>query len=118
MTTDEELDVLISEVTVDCYDADEQSSAFAEAFNDQIDSPASATLVGVPVEVVAADVRATSSEVTAHCSHGQHRDEIAIADLTFEDGTGVAYVHAAYRRFLGLEPRPATKPADWSLSWQ
>ncbi|MGH8961071.1 MAG: hypothetical protein ACRDWT_07660 [Jatrophihabitantaceae bacterium] len=120
MTTDEELDALISEVTVDCYDTDEQSTAFAEAFNDQIDSPApaTATILGLPVQVRAVHIAGTRTEITAHCAHEQHRGDIAIADLTFGDGTGVAYVHAAYRRFLGVEPRPATRPAGWSLSWQ
>jgi hypothetical protein len=39
--------------------------------------------------------------------------QLALADIVFPDGTVAAWLHAAYRCYLGLKPFPATAPAGW-----
>lgn len=56
-------------------------------------------------------------EVTAHCLHGNTRQEISLTDLVFPPDTRAAWVHAAYRRCLGLEPFPAAIPEGWQPDW-
>jgi hypothetical protein len=47
---DETIDEIIERVTVDAY-GDEGYTSFAQAFEDEIDFPLDATLVGIGVEV-------------------------------------------------------------------
>lgn len=112
-----ELDELIAEITVDCYDEDEQLSAFLVAFAHEIETPLEADLLDITVQVHSFDLHGSPGALIARCRHGASTGEISLADLTFPPGTVAAWIHAAYRRFLLLEPRPATKPARWTLSW-
>lgn len=61
-----ELDESIEAVTVDCYGDDEELGAFLQAFEDELELPMSASVVGVPVEVVA-------MEYSRRCASGHHR---------------------------------------------
>ncbi|MGH2781106.1 MAG: hypothetical protein ACRDLA_06765 [Thermoleophilaceae bacterium] len=52
-TTRDELDRLIEDITVDCYNEDEQLTGFLTAIEDKLTSPLAAMVVGTPVEVLA-----------------------------------------------------------------
>jgi len=39
---------------------------------------------------------------------------LELADIRFPAETGAAWLHAAYRHYLGLEPFPAEPRPDWS----
>jgi hypothetical protein len=113
-----ELDELIAEITVDCYNEDEQLSGLLTAFSDELALPLNAELLDISVLVLGFDMRGSGRELTARCRHGVTDGEIALADLTFPAGSVAAWLHAAYRRFLGLPSRPASKPAGWTPSWR
>jgi len=56
---DSDLDELIEEITTDAFNDEEQFSAFHTAFEDQVDLPAAAMILGQTVSVIA-------------CETGQH----------------------------------------------
>jgi hypothetical protein len=111
------LDRLVRMMTVDAYDTYEQITAFHTVFEEEAALPAGATVVGVPVLVTEVDIRSNGTELTAHCRHHDVRQEISLADLVFPPDTTAAWVHAAYRRYLGLEPFPAAIPGGWQPDW-
>lgn len=63
---DPELDSLIDEITVDCYDEDEQLTAFENAFYDA-NFPCPGTVVGEDVEVLSVNMSSGRRELTATC---------------------------------------------------
>jgi hypothetical protein len=52
MTTADALDRVIETITVDCYNEDEESTAFLTVIEDEVALPAPASLLGTPVTVV------------------------------------------------------------------
>jgi len=77
MTDLEALDQLVEVITVDCHDVDEQITAFHSVFTNEVTEPTWATIVGVPVLVLDADIRDTGTELTAHCRHnGDQQDNL------------------------------------------
>ncbi|RZT77827.1 hypothetical protein EV382_0992 [Micromonospora violae] len=40
--------------------------------------------------------------------------EVTLADLAFPPHTVTAWIHAAYRRYLGLTPFPARPRPEWT----
>lgn len=117
MTDPDVLDRLVETITVDAYDVAEQMTAFHSVFNEAAAGPTWATIVGVPVLVLDVDVRDTGTELTAHCRHDGDQQEISLTDLVFPPEAVAAWIHAAYRRCLGLEPFPAAIPVGWQPSW-
>ncbi|MDN5794320.1 MAG: hypothetical protein L0H79_01045 [Intrasporangium sp.] len=113
MTDLHALDRLVAVMTVDAYDVDEQIMAFHAVFEDEAGLPVSATVVGVPVLVTDVGIRANGIELTAHCRREEVGQEISLTDLVFPPDTQAAWVHAAYRRCLGLAPFPAAIPEAW-----
>jgi hypothetical protein len=39
---------------------------------------------------------------------------VSLADLAFPPDTVTAWIHAAYRHYLGLQPFPARPRPDWT----
>ena len=117
MTDLDVLDRLVQAITVDAYDVAEQMTAFRSVFTEAVTGPTKATIVGVPVLVLEVDIRYTGTELTAHCRHGDYQQEISLTDLVFAPETAAAWIHAAYRRCLALEPLPAAIPVGWQPSW-
>lgn len=50
----------------------------------------------------------------ARCEGPDGAGEISLADLAFPPETVTAWIHAAYRHWLGLRPFPTTPRPDWS----
>lgn len=110
-----QLDQLIESITVDAYGREEQITAFHSAFTDEVSLPVDIELVGVGVQVVAFDIREDDNELTALVRRDGVEQQLGLADQRFEPQSVVGWIHAAYRRCLGLPPHPATKPTDWEL---
>src|SRR6266508_4533795 len=90
MTTADALDRVIETITVDCYNEDEEYTAFLTVIEDEVALPAPAGLVAV-------------------CRGPDGTGEVAFGDVAFPADTLAAWLHAAYRHHLGLRPFPATR---------
>ena len=95
-----ELDALIAQATVDCYNEDEELAGFAAVLEDNLAVPFETTALGVTVSV--RKIGQTESGIVAICVRGKHRQAIPILDLPLPDPPpqGVEWI-AAYRRWAG-----------------
>jgi hypothetical protein len=114
MRNDRELDAAIETIVVDAYGDDEQYTAFLTVFEEQATLPTTATILGTPVTVTGFDYTNDAHGVIATCHGRDGAGEVALADLIFPPDTVTAWVHAAYRRHLGLRPFPARPRSDWT----
>lgn len=94
-----ELDDLISEITVDCYDDDEALMGFEAAF-DEVRFPVSGTVVGEDVQVISVGRGDGRRELVATCERARQRYDVAVLDVDLRDADATRLV-AAYRRWLG-----------------
>jgi len=115
MTRRDEVDRLLEVITVDCYNLAEQVTAFYEAFAEAVPLPT--TVVGATVRVLGIDIAEHGEELTARCQRGEVVQDLRLSDLVFPPDTAAAWIHAAYRRCLGLTAHPAAVPAGWKPSW-
>ena len=99
--TDLELDNLIAEITIDCYDEDEALSAFENAFDDDAPFPIPATVVGEDIEVLSIDTRNGRRELIATCQRAGQHHQIALLDINVHPDHPASRLLAAYRRWLG-----------------
>jgi hypothetical protein len=97
---DPELDNLIAEITVDCYDDDEQLAAFENAFDDA-DFPCPGTVIGEDVEVLSVSTSDSRRELIATCQHNGRRHDIALLDVNLHTDSPTSRLLAAYRRRIG-----------------
>jgi hypothetical protein len=104
-----DLDELIEEITVDAYGDDEKLWAFLQVFEDEISLPADGFVIGEPVSVVKIDYDGNERRgLTARCRREDGSEHVvAASDVVFPEGSNGALYHAAYRKWLGLEPYPA-----------
>jgi len=115
MTRRDEVDRLLEVITVDCYNLAEQVTAFYEAFAEAVPLPT--TVVGATARVLGIDIAEHGEELTARCQRGDVVQDLRLSDLVFPPDTAAAWIHAAYRRCLGLTTHPAAVPAGWKPSW-
>ncbi|MDQ3632584.1 MAG: hypothetical protein M3417_15205 [Actinomycetota bacterium] len=101
--SDRELDGLIDEITIDCYDEDEVLTAFEVAFDEDARLPCPGTVIGEPVEVVSIGLRNGRRELVATCQHAGSRHDIALLDVDVDAHPALARLIAAYRRWLGAQ---------------
>ena len=96
-----ELDELIEQATVDCYNDSEQVTGLFTLLEEHLITPFHTTVLGVPVTVTGVDVT-TSDQIIAICRHERHQQTIPILDLPLPTPTpnGWEWVEA-YRRWLG-----------------
>ena len=113
----DDIDNLITEITVDAYGEDEQSTAFLQAFTDEVDTPVTALVLGTEIEVIGFDYHDERHGIVAACRRDGAQQELAAADLIFPPDTPAAWIQAAYRRWLGLKPHPHAMPSGWTPSW-
>ncbi|MDA8355646.1 MAG: hypothetical protein M0Z95_04965 [Actinomycetota bacterium] len=96
---DHELDRLIEEITVDCYDEDEQLGAFENAFDEHAGLPCPGTVIGEDVEVLSVAAPNGRHELVATCQRGAHRYHIALLDIDLHADPDTQRLLAAYRRW-------------------
>lgn len=113
----DDLDELIAGITIDAYGDGEQQTAFLEVFMSEVTTPAAATVLDVPIEVVGFDYQDERQGIVARCRRDGANQEHGVADLIFPADTVAAWVQAAYRRWLGLKPHPHDMPPGWRPSW-
>ena len=114
MTKNRDLDAAIETIVVDAYNENEQCTAFLTVIEDETQLPVQATLLGIPVTVTGFDYTSEARGLVATCRSPEGRGEVALADLVFSPETVTAWIHAAYRRYLGLDPFPAQARPDWT----
>ena len=95
---DTELDNLIAEITVDCYDEDEQLTAFENAFYDAR-FPCFGTVIGEEVEVLSVGMSNGRQELIATCERAGRRHELAVLDIDLDGDPPTSRLLAAYRRW-------------------
>ena len=117
MTVHDEVERLVAVITTDCYNLGEQVTAFYEAFAEEVPLPTAATVIGTTVVVVGIDIADHGEALTARCHRGDVVQDLHLSDLEFAPDTAAGWIHAAYRRCLGLVPHPAAVPAGWKPSW-
>jgi len=96
---DPALDELIQEITVDCYDEDEQLTAFETAFDNDATLPRPATISGQDIEVLTIATAQGRRELIATCRHAGHRYEIALLDIDLHADPPTTQLLAAYRQW-------------------
>lgn len=99
--TDSELDSLVAEITVDCYDQDEQLTAFENAFDEDANFPCPGTVIGEDVEVLSVTTSNGRRELIATCQRGGRRYQFALLDIDLHADPATSRLLAAYRRWLG-----------------
>ena len=93
-----ELDAMVEEATVDCYDEEEALTGFATLVEENLEVPFETTILGVTVTVTG--VTHTSHGLVADCARGRHRQPIHVLGLPFPDPPPKAAEWiAAYRRW-------------------
>jgi hypothetical protein len=78
--SDADLDTLIEEATVDCYNESEQVTGLFTMIEEHLALPCQTTVLGTQVTVARVDVT-TCDEVVAVCKRDGHRQTIPILEL-------------------------------------
>lgn len=98
--SDDELDALVEEATVDAYGDDEQLGGFAVMIEDNLEVPFETTVLGVTVTVQ--KITQTESGIVADCVRDGRHQAISVLDLPLPEPPpkGAQWI-AAYRRWAG-----------------
>jgi len=94
--SEEELDALVEEATIDAYGDDEQLGGFAVMIEDNLEMPFETTVLGVTV--IVKGVTPTASGIMADCVRDGHRQAIDVLDLPL--------------------PEPPPKGAEWIAAYR
>jgi hypothetical protein len=94
-----QLDVLITDATIDAYDESEQRMGFYTMIIDHLAAPFKTTILGVPVVVERLEISA-AEQLVAVCRRGIKRQKIDILELPLPKPTpeGAEWIEA-YRRW-------------------
>jgi hypothetical protein len=101
IATPRELDKLIEEATVDCYNEEEQASGLFTMIDENLALPFATQILGVEVSVVAVEMDDDDGSLKAVCERGGNRQRIGLTDLPLplSSPSGAEWI-AAYRRWL------------------
>ena len=99
-----DLDELMVQIIADYRTTDDRLSAFLQVFLDEVTLPVEATLLGMPVEVTELDYFDDGRRLVARCHRPGADQYLTLADLVFVPQSVVAWIHAAYRQWLGMKP--------------
>jgi len=75
-----QLDAMVEEATVDCYNEDEQVTGLFTLIEDNLAVPFPTDVLGVPVTVESIDLT-NGGQIVAICTRDQARQAIPIVDL-------------------------------------
>ncbi|MFT4167047.1 MAG: calcium-binding protein [Microlunatus sp.] len=96
--SDEQLDDLIAEATVDCYDDGECATGFYTVLDEQLDLPFRTEVLGVEVTVTGIDLT-DDNRIVAVCVRGKSQQRVGLVDLSLPAGLGGVEWVEAYRRW-------------------
>jgi len=101
--TEADLDQLVEEATVDCYDETEQVSGLYTMLEDNLALPFETILFGATVTVERIDLT-DRDDIVAFCNRGNDVRKLRLIDvpLPFPPPEGAQWI-AAYRHWLGEE---------------
>jgi hypothetical protein len=94
--SEEELDALVEEATIDAYGDDEQLGGFATMIEDNLEMPFETTVLGVTV--IVRGVTQTASGIVADCVRAGHHQAIHVLALPL--------------------PEPPPKGAEWIAAYR
>jgi hypothetical protein len=100
VATPAQLDELIEEATVDCYDEEEQASGFFAAIEDNLALPFTTRILGVEASVAAVEI-SDDGRIKAVCERSGEQQRIDLIDLPLPSPppSGAEWI-AAYRRWV------------------
>jgi hypothetical protein len=98
--TSAQLDELIEEATVDCYDAEEQASGFFAAIEDNLALPFTTRILGVDASAAAVEMD-NDGRIKVVCERTGEQQRIDLLDLPLPSPppSGAEWI-AAYRRWV------------------
>jgi hypothetical protein len=98
--TSAQLDELIEEATVDCYDEEEQASGFFTVIEDNLALPFTTRILGVDASVTAVEMD-NDGRIKAVCERSGEQQRIDLIDLPLPSPppSGAEWI-AAYRRWV------------------
>jgi|ERR1700683_233905 len=94
-----DLDSLIADITVDCYNEDEQLTAFEVAFDNDATLPCLGRVIGEEIRVISIGITNGRRELIATCEHNGHRHQMAVLDVEVNGDPTTNTLVAAYRRW-------------------
>jgi hypothetical protein len=97
--TTAELDALIEEAIVDCYNEAEQVTGLFTMIEDHLALPFETSLLGMTVTVAKVDLTA-GDEIVAICRRDGHKQAIPLLELPLPAPDGAEWIEA-YRRWHG-----------------
>lgn len=104
-----DLDALIEELTVDCYNDEEQLTGLLTGAEEALVIGEIAAVAGAAIRIMAVDCPSGIRRgLTAMCERDNHRFELSLADIRFGDTSELGRIAGAYRRWLGCSPHPTT----------
>jgi Calcium binding len=92
-----DLQTLIEEITVDCYNDDEELMGFENAFDEQAAFPCPGTVIGEEVTILSVATKNGRRELLATCEHHGRRYELALLDVDLHSDPATERLVAAYR---------------------
>ncbi len=100
VATSAQLDELIEEATVDCYDEEEQASGFFAVIEDNLALPFTTRILGVEASVAAIEMD-DGGRIKAVCERSGEQQRIDLIDLPLPSPppSGAEWI-AAYRRWV------------------
>jgi hypothetical protein len=98
--TPAQLDALIEEATIDCYDEEEQASGFFAVIEDNLALPFTTRILGVEASVTAVEMD-DDGRIKAICERNGERQRIDLIDVPLPSPppSGAEWL-AAYRRWV------------------
>ncbi len=99
--TDKELEKLIEEATVDCYDESECLSGFAVMMEDNLEFPFTAKVIGE--EVIVTGVTEEKDKILAKCERKGKKYNIDILDIEFTSLVKGSEWIDAYKKWKGWD---------------
>ena len=98
--TSAQLDELIEEATVDCYDEEEQATGFFAVIEDNVALPFTTRILGVDASVAAIELD-NDGRIKAVCERSGEQQRIDLIDLPLPSPppSGAEWI-AAYRRWV------------------
>jgi hypothetical protein len=96
---DPALDDLITEITIDCHDEDEQLQAFENAFEEDARFPCPGTIIGEEIDVLSAATNTNRRELIATCRRDGRTYQVALLDIDLNADPTTTRLLAAYRRW-------------------
>jgi hypothetical protein len=100
---DMSIEELVDQITVDAY-GDEAYWSFLQAFDDDLDYPLAATILGIPAQVTKVDFDGDERRgLTATVTRDGHTSTMSLLDVELDDNeTEAKRLLAAYRHWLGV----------------